>query len=167
MESPVMPEDSVTTFVPNFGYDEAPKRALWKWSLVLTAVLLLFLLWQCGTALYSGRRLANAAARQFHEQINSAQYEEVCREADQDFVQGEKHEELLHLLAAVHGKLGDARAYNQINMNVSASTAGTFISADYNTKFAHGDAVETFTWKKSSGTLKLYSYSVQSKALLE
>jgi len=66
----------------------------------------------------------------------------------------------------VHRKLGYAGTENQINMNVNATTGGTFITSEYKTQFAQDQGVETFTWKKSSGTLKLYGCNVQSRALL-
>jgi hypothetical protein len=122
-------------------------------------------MWQCASALHQGRGLGNSV-RRFHQELNSARYEEICRDSDEGFSRGEKHDELLSILEAVHQKLGDAGFESQINMNVNATTDGTFLTADYNTTFAHGQAIETFTWIKSGGTLKLYGYSVQSKALL-
>jgi hypothetical protein len=37
--------------------------------------------------------------------------------------------------------------------------------ASYNTTFALGPTMETFTWIKSGNALKLYKYEVQSNAL--
>jgi len=51
-------------------------------------------------------------------------------------------------------------------MLVNATTSGTFIVARYNTMFARGPAVETFTFVKKSGTLKLPEYHIESEALL-
>lgn len=104
--------------------------------------------------------------RAFHQELNGSHYEEICRDADDGFSQGEKHDELLRLLEAVHRKLGDASDESQTSMNVNATTDGTFITADYNTRFVQGQAIETFTWIKSGGTLKLYGYNIQSKVLL-
>jgi hypothetical protein len=151
---------------PDFGYTTSPKRVLWKWSVAAAAAILVFLMWQCGSALQQGRGLANAAVRHFHQELNSGNYEHICQGADEGFSQGEKHDELLRLLEAVHRKLGDAGDESQVNMNVNATTDGTFITTEYNTRFAQGQAIETFTWVKSGGTLKLYGYNVQSKALL-
>lgn len=154
--------------VPSFGYAPAPapKRILWKWSLVATAAVLGFLMWQCGSALRTGRVLSDKAVHRFRTQLNSGRYEDICQEADESFSEGGRHDDTLKLLEAVHRKLGDAGAENQINVNVNAATGGTFITADYNTSYTQGQAMETFTWKRSGGTLKLYAYNVQSKALL-
>ena len=153
--------------VPDFGYTAASsRRLLWKSLLGLIAIILAFLMWQCGSALHQGRQLANAAVQRFHQELNSGHYEKICQDAEEGFSQGEKRDELLKVLEAVHRKLGDAGEGSQINMNVNATTDGTFITTDYNTRFVQGQAIETFTWIKNGTTLKLYGYNVQSKALL-
>jgi hypothetical protein len=66
---------------PSFGYNaDPPKRVLWKWSFAITAAVLAFLMWQCGSTSYSGRELANNAVRRFHTEFNSGEYDEICRE---------------------------------------------------------------------------------------
>jgi len=64
--------------IPDFGrVPDTPKRVLWKWSLVAAAVISVFLMWQCGSALHQGRSLSNIAARRFHQELNSGQYEQI------------------------------------------------------------------------------------------
>lgn len=145
----------------------SPKRVLWKWSLAVSGLILLFLAWQCGSAFREGRSLANAAVREFHKKLNQGQYEEIYREADEGFSRPGKHDQLVRFLEAVHVRLGNADVANLANMRVNASTGGTFIVAQYNTTFDHGSAVETFTWIRSSGALKLSGYNIQSNAPLE
>jgi hypothetical protein len=142
------------------------RRGLWKWSLAFTAVLLTFLLWQCGTALRQGRALADPAVQEFHEKLNAGQYDEIYRGADQGLAGEGRQDELVKFLEGVHTKLGDASVATQINIRVNATTFGSSIVAQYNTTFARGSAVETFTWVKRSGTLKLYGYDIRSNALV-
>ena len=139
---------------------------LWKWSLALTGVLLAFLLWQCGSALRQGQTLAGPAVKEFHRELNAGQYDEIYRKADQGLAGEDKHDELVKFLQGVHTKLGDASVATQINIRVNATTFGSSIVAQYNTTFARGAAVETFTWVKRSGTLKLYGYDIRSNALV-
>ena len=152
--------------VPDFGY-RAPARkdvrVLWKLSLVLSAVVLTFYMWQCGSAIMMGRNSANQLVRHFHRELNSAQYGEIFDEADEGFT---KREELASLLGAVHTKLGDAGTESLTNMSVNAGTDGTFVTTEYKTVFARGSAIETFTWIKKGGTLKLYGYNVQSSVFV-
>ena|ERR1700690_2008967 len=152
---------------PGFGHaPNPPKRAWWKWSLALTALLLVFLMWQCGSALRQGRALADPAVHEFHKKINAGRYEEICREADNSLGGIEKRDELIKFLEATHAKLGDAGVSNQLNMRVNATTFGNFVVAQYETTFARGTAVETFTWVKKSGALRLYGYHIESNALV-
>ncbi len=41
---------------------------------------------------------------------------------------------------------------------------GSFIMTRYKTAFEQGDAVESFTWRKAGGGLKLVGYHIESKA---
>ncbi len=144
----------------------SPKRVLWKWSLAVTGLILLFLAWQCGSAFQKGRGLANTAVREFHEKLNRGQYEEIYREADEGFTRAGKHDELVRFLEVVHTRLGNAGVASLANMRVNATTGGTFVVAQYNTTFDHGSAVETFTWIRSSAALRLSGYNIQSNAPL-
>lgn len=142
------------------------KRVLWKWSLAITAIVVVFLAWQCGTAILQGRRLATSAVDRFHQQLNAGKFEEIYQEAAEGFRQGSKHEEIVRFLNAVHAKLGNAGTTSAGNINVSATPNGTFVTTQYATTFEKGDAAETFTWLKTGGGLKLYSYNVQSNAFI-
>ena len=134
---------------PNLGYTpDPPKRAWWKWSLGLTTLLLIYLMWQCGSALRQGRVLAEPAVQAFHAKLNAGKYEEIYQEADAALTGTGKHDESVKFLAAVHTKLGDAGVTNQVNMFVNATTSGTFIVTRYDKTFARGTAVETFAWTR-------------------
>ena len=153
---------------PSFDSTPArPKRAWWKWSIGVTALLLIYLTWQCGSALHQGKVLAEPAVQAFHAKLNAGPYEEIYQEADSGFTGEGKHDELVKFLTAVHTKLGDAGVTNQVNMLVNATMSGTFITARYDTTFGRGKAAETFTWIKKNGTLKLYGYHIEGNALIE
>jgi len=124
-------------------------------------------MWQCGSALLRGRSLSNAAVLHFHQEFNKGQYEQIADQADEGFGASGKREQLFEFLKAVDRKLGPAGEIKLVNINVKASTGGTFGTCVYNTDFARGKAVETFTWRKSvSGELKLYGYNIQSNELI-
>lgn len=142
------------------------KWVLWKWSLAVTGVILLLLMWQCGSAFVQGRKQANAAVHHFHQQLNTEEYEEIYRESDDGFKAGQNHDELIEFLQAVHRKLGNAGDATRTSIRVDTNTHGTFITTWYRTAFATGSATEMFIWVESSGTLKLYGYHIQSNALI-
>lgn len=151
-----------STAVPDFGYQARSSRVFWKWSIGITAVVLLFYAWQCGSAMMLGRSSADQLVRRFHQELNGARFDQISREADEGF----GHDETLKLLAAVHTKLGDAGAQSLENMNINAGTDGTYVTTQFSTQFARGLATETFTWIKKSGELKLYAYNIESDAFL-
>jgi hypothetical protein len=157
----------VSTSGSDFGYAQPrPKRVLWKWSLAVTAVLLIWFAWQCGSALYQGRALANAAVNEFHQRLNDAKFDEICDKADAGFTKAGQREDMVKLLAAVHSKLGNAGAENLASLRVNATPSETLLIAEYNTQFERGSAVETFTWVKSTGALRLRGYNINSNALI-
>ena len=139
---------------------------LWKWSIVATIVVLGCFLWQCGSALMTGRELSNAAAQRFHGELNSEQYEQIYDEADAGFRSSGKKEELVKFLQAVHRKLGNAGTQTLSNIMVQSTPGGTFLIATYTTKFDRGAAVEKFVWIKESGRLVLRGYNVQSNTFI-
>lgn len=153
--------------VPDFATTPVPrKRVLWKWSLALTAVVLTYFMWQCGLALMQGHAQADVAVEHFHQELNQEQFEQIYQDADEGFASSGKSEELVKFLEAVHRKLGDANTATFRNINVNATTNGTFITTNYETSFARGSATETFTWVKQNGGLKLYGYHIQSRELV-
>jgi hypothetical protein len=156
----------VFNLASDFGNSAPSKRVLWKWSVPLIALILVFLMWQCGSALMQGRKVADAAVRHFHQQLNVGDYESICREADQEFRTGQSHDDLIGFLEAIHRKLGLSGAETQLNIRVDTNTRGTFLTTQYNTAFAAGNATEMFTWAKTGGTLKLRAYHIQSNALI-
>jgi hypothetical protein len=123
-------------------------------------------MWQCGSALVQGRELADAAVRHFHQQLNARNYEGIFREADQGFKAGQGHDESIRFLEAVHQQLGLAGPETRVSIRVEANPGGTFLTTQYSTMFAAAAATEMFTWVKSSGTLKLNAYHIQSNALI-
>lgn len=143
------------------------RRVLWKWSIVITVVVLGYLMWQCGSGLLAGRNLSNTAVQDFHDQLNDEHYQEIFADADDGFQQsGNKKEETIKFLQAVHRKLGNAQQAHLVNIMVQATPGGTYIMAAYTTRFEHGEADEKFVWTRKSGQLKLHGYNVQSKVFV-
>jgi hypothetical protein len=141
------------------------KRVLWKWSLGATVLVLSFLMWQCGSALYEGRNLAIAAVWEFHLRMNEGSFQKLCQDADESFTHP-GDQDTIKFLQAVHTKLGNAGASNLQNIRVNATPNGTFVVTQHTTAYDRGSAQETFTWKKSNGALRLYAYHIESNALI-
>lgn len=143
-----------------------PKVIFWKWTLIATGLFMAYLLWECGSGLYQGSRLANESVQRFHHELNDGQYEQIYQEADAGFRDPEKHDEIVKFLRGVHTKLGNATSERFSNMRVNATTEGTFIITTYTSTFSAGTAEETFTWVKNGTGLKLYGYNIQLNAFI-
>jgi hypothetical protein len=144
-----------------------PKRILLKWSLVATVLLFTYFSWEFGSGFIAGAGPSDEAVRRFHSQLDSRDYEGVLRASDEGFQNSERREELFKVLAGVHSKLGVSRVSTRTNIFVNVSTSGTFIKVTYQSTFEHGDATETFTWRKTTGgDLSLYGYNVQSNVFI-
>ncbi len=142
------------------------KRSLLKVSLIATALLFGYALYQCGTGLYKTSRQGTAAVQDFHAMLNAEQYERIYDEASEEFQQSGQKEELTGFLKAVHEKLGDAGETHMRNINVTTDTSGTRATGTYETTFKSGAAVETFTWRISGGKLRLLGYNINSRQLI-
>jgi hypothetical protein len=153
---------------PDFSYEAEPrKRVQWKWSLLIAAIGLVYLTWQCGSGLYSGSALANDEVHRFHAHLNSHEYDEICAEADSAFSEGERRDQLVWLLEATNRKLGEAGAARRVGLRVNVTMNGTFVTGEFLTQYATDQAHETFTWRKTGDGLKLYGYDVRSTAFLK
>lgn len=139
---------------------------LWKLSLGVTGLVLVVVMWQCGSALVQGRELSAKAVRHFHEQLNSGNFQEIFDQADEEFQRSGTRQESVAFLEVVHRKLGNADVEYLRNLNATVNTSGTFITAVYNTQFDDGWAVETFVWQKQGHELQLRTYHIQSRDLI-
>jgi hypothetical protein len=143
------------------------KGILLKWSLIATALLLSYFIWEFGSGLMAGAGPSDDAVRRFHSLLDSRNYEELLRESDEGFQHADTHEELLKFFAGVHSKLGASRDSTRTHISVQLTTHGTFVKVAYQSTFERGKATETFTWRKAvDGGLSLFGYNVQSNALL-
>ena len=76
-------------------------RFLWKWSFLFLLLLVAWGMWQCGSALRLGSRLADSAVQQFHQQLNSAEYDAICKEAAEGFCTSGADGEVMRFLKGV------------------------------------------------------------------
>jgi hypothetical protein len=142
------------------------KRTLLKWSLAATAVFLAYFMWQCGSGMSAGARLSDDALRHFHSQLDSGAYGDILSESDEAFQNSGRREDIIKFLTGVHSKLGLSHGFTRKNIFVNASTSGTFIKVTYDSTFDQGGAVETFTWRKAAGHLKLVAYQINSNIFI-
>jgi hypothetical protein len=146
---------------------EGPKHHKRKWisakgTLFATVLLVAYFTWQCGSGVNSAGRLSDEAVRHFHSQLDAQAYADIVEESDEALQKSRSHDEIIIFLLGVHSKLGSSRNFTRTNVFVNASSAGTLVRATYHSIFERGNAVEGFTWRRTTDGLKLMRYDVNS-----
>ncbi|HVO56542.1 MAG TPA: hypothetical protein VMT51_02485 [Dongiaceae bacterium] len=129
----------------------------------LLAGLLLALAAACGTPQTIGQ--ATVAGKKFHERLNAQDAAAIYADADPQFRQATKLEDLTALVNRVHDRLGAVTDPTRTGFNVNFNAGGSTITLTYSTKFQLGEAQETFLWRKQGESMKLLNYRIQSSAL--
>ncbi len=110
--------------------------------------------------------LGRAAVAKFHQQLDAEQYDQIYAEADPALRQASTHRDFIALMSAVHRKLGKIQDATGESFNVNWGTSGTQVRMSYKTKFAGGDAEETFVWHVVADRPLLLNYNINSNALI-
>lgn len=109
---------------------------------------------------------ARKAVVHFHQQLDQEKYADMYAEAAPELREATKQRDFLALMSAVHRKLGVVQDATQTQFNVNWTTSGTRVHLNYQTKFAAGNATETFTWKIGGDHPSLVGYNINSNALI-
>jgi hypothetical protein len=161
-------EETVTSSVFS-GTKPKPKRKrmLLMLSVLATAVLLGYLIWQIGCRITPGATLSDDAVRRFHSQLDSGPYDEPLKGSDETFLNTGSFKEQLNFFAGVHSKLGPSFGSTRTDISVTVNTKGTFVKVAYQSTFQKGNTVETFTWRRAAdGRLILTAYNVESNVFV-
>ena len=115
-----------------------------------------------------GEDLARAekAIDRFHQELNAGQIDRIQSEASSDWKNAAPTKESLQFLSAVRSKLGAFHSGKQAGWTVNYGTNGTMVVVQYNSRFAKGEAVETFTFRNSDKGSELVGYNVNSKVFV-
>jgi hypothetical protein len=109
---------------------------------------------------------AEAAVQQFHELLDSGNSHAIYDSAGDDLKRVSPEQQFVPLLDAVHRKLGQTRTATRSGWNVNYSTSGNFITLNYHTVYAEGDASEQFVYRMMGEKPVLVGYHVNSNALI-
>lgn len=103
------------------------------------------------------------------EQIAQEQYEKVYNDASELWKKDATPEQSTEILKTLHTKLGkvESRVVHSATeqQNSSGQMKGHVFIVTYQSKFEHGEAMETFTLIEENGRWKLARYLVNSTAL--
>jgi hypothetical protein len=109
---------------------------------------------------------ADEAVAKFHNNLNGQQYERIYATSDQGLKAAAPKADAVKLFSAVHQKLGDYQSGKRTGWRANYNTSGNNLVVEYQSKFDHGDATETFTFVGPDKALRLFGYNINSAALI-
>jgi hypothetical protein len=121
----------------------------------------LFALAGCGDTI-NGTEFAEPAVEKFRQQMSAGQFERAYEATGTEFKQATPREKGVGLFAAVDRKLGKLQKSERITWNVNTRNMTTMVTLVYNSRYAEGDATETFTVKVDDGKGEIIGYNIQS-----
>ena len=116
----------------------------------------------------AGKDLAAAqqAVTTFHQQMNAAAFDAIYDASSADWQKATARAASAQFLGAVHTKLGNFVSGNTVGWAENVNTNGTFMTLNYQSKYAGGDAAEHFLYRIDGGKLQLVGYNINSNALI-
>jgi hypothetical protein len=119
-----------------------------------------------GCGMREGTKAAEMAVNEFHQKLDAGEFTAIYSATHPDFKKASTEKDFVALLEAIHRKLGRVETTNQAGWNVNSHNLNTNVTLNYQTKFAGGDAVETFNYRVKGGKALLYGYNINSQALI-
>ena len=129
-----------------------------------SALLVLVVLAACSVS--ADTTQAEQAIQRFHELLDAGQSTAIYESAAEDLKKVSTQEDFVALLDAVHRKLGVSKSSSQKGWNVNYGTSGKFITLNYETVYAEGQASERFVYRVAEGQALLAGYHINSSALV-
>jgi hypothetical protein len=125
----------------------------------------LVLLVGCGNTVH-GVEYAEPAFAKFRQQMQAGQFGKFYDFAGEEFRSATSREDGIALFAAVDRKLGKLQHAEKINWNVNTRNMTTLVVLVYKSRYAEGEATETFTIKVADGSGQIVGYDIQSLAMM-
>ena len=119
-----------------------------------------------GCSMSADTKLAEQAVPKFHEMLDAGQFNAIYTASSEDLKKAATQENFVALLEAVHRKLGPSKSSEQKSWNVNYHTSGTFVTLNYSTAYAEGEAAEQFVYRLEGKTALLAGYHINSNALI-
>ncbi len=107
-----------------------------------------------------------AAVEKFHAQLDAGESAVIYAATGDEFKKASPQQEFVPLLDAVHRKLGHSGTAVQNGWKVNYGTSGRFITMDYRTTYAAGEASEEFVFRLLPSGPLLVGYHINSNALI-
>lgn len=111
-------------------------------------------------------KTADAQIAGFHQKLNAQDFAGIYGAAGPDLKADATQDQMVQLLTAVHGKLGNFQSGADTGWHETVNNNGHFLSVTYSAKYDRGAATESFEYRMSGGQALLSGYHVSSPALI-
>ena len=119
-----------------------------------------------GCSMSADTKLAEQAVPKFHEMLDAGQFDAIYAASSDDFKKATTRESFVPVLEAVHRKLGATRSSHLKRWDVRYYTSGIFVTLNYSTAYAEGEAFEQFVYRLQGEKALLAGYHINSNALI-
>lgn len=160
-----MSNPPVPPIAPNLSY---PRKRSKTRTIVVGSVLTvigILVLWSCGRGAYHNYFLARSAVEQFHRELDQGEYDSIYENATDGFRAAGTHADQVKFLEMVHQKMGNSGKMSGQGFHVNWRNNEVVVDQVYSTKFALGEAQESFIWVIEKDHPKLQSYRIDSANL--
>ncbi len=137
-----------------------------KTMLRAVSCVVLSLLALSGCGMTASREPAEKAVAEFHQRLDRGDFTAIYNDGHPELKKASSEKDFTAFLEAVHRKLGKVESAEQTNWRINTFNLQTYAVLNYQTKFAEGSAVETFTYRLDGDKAVLVGYHISSQALI-
>jgi hypothetical protein len=113
-----------------------------------------------------GMTAADQAVKDFHSKLDAADFKGIYDAAHADFKDASTEKDFTAILEAVHRKLGNVQSSERVSWNINSYNLKTNVESSCKTKFADGEATESFIHRLEGDRAVLYGYNINSTELI-
>lgn len=129
--------------------------------ITLATLALIVVLLNIGKGAYQSYELSSDAAKHFHWQLDSADYDGIYRDASDEFRHSGRPDDSRRFLETIHQKMGNSGKSSIAGLHVNWN-GRWWISQVLDTQFALGRGRESFIWVLERDHLRLFSYHIDA-----
>jgi hypothetical protein len=98
--------------------------------------------------------------------MRAGQFDQVYEGTGAEFREATSRENGIALFAAVDRKLGKLQHAEKVTWNINTRNMTTLVVLVYKSRYAEGEATETFTIEVDDGKGRIIGYNIQSLAMM-
>ena len=144
-----------------------PKRSKTRTVVVGTLLILLglILLWTCGKSTYHNYHIASKAVEQFHQQLDSGDFEGIYGDTADEFRRASSRDAEIKFFETVHQKMGNSGKMSSKGFHINWQNGVLNVNQVFETEFALGRAQEGFIWVIDHDQPRLQTYRIDAANL--